>query len=201
MMAAQPCFMYMGRCHSAWAHVRSLVNTTLAVLMTSCAPLPVILTVTNPPSNSFIHKLASPTKFLPSRFFPWVLSTALDITALERQLDSLMASTSYSTTTVLYDDIEQARATADATAVAHSTTRPLFQPQSAVHPADGRPLLRPVRPQVRHIYHICLYPDSFTGMQQPYRPCHRAPRSVQLVTSTDREVTVICLCLSPPGFL
>ncbi|GIL77291.1 hypothetical protein Vretimale_3061 [Volvox reticuliferus] len=63
----------------------------------------------------------------------------VDIASLERQLSNLMASTSYGATTVLYDQIDQARAAAPST----DTGSALVSSQAA----DGRPLLRPSRPQ------------------------------------------------------
>ncbi|GLC42550.1 hypothetical protein PLESTB_001112800 [Pleodorina starrii] len=68
-------------------------------------------------------------------------AASLDIVSLERQLSNLMASTSNSTTTELYSQIEKARAAAAGAAGGGAGS------SRTVHPADGRPLLRPAKPQ------------------------------------------------------
>lgn len=66
---------------------------------------------------------------------------ALDLSSLERQLIALMASTSTSTTALLYDTIGQAR-TAAAAATGEGGTA-----GAAVHPGIGRPMLFAPPPQ------------------------------------------------------
>ncbi|KXZ48629.1 hypothetical protein GPECTOR_26g532 [Gonium pectorale] len=72
---------------------------------------------------------------------------ASDLTTLERQLTNLLASTSTSTTTALYDQIAKARAATDAAGAAATSASGGAATTAAIHPGTGRPLLHPPPPQ------------------------------------------------------